>query len=53
MVKALVTSMVYCHLRNELTDRYVCWGPNTSTHTWLDYRCKDKLCKQLIITIWR
>ena len=49
MVKALVTSMVYCHLRNELTDRYVCWGPNTPPHYWLDYRCKDKLCKQLIL----
>lgn len=49
MVKAIVTSMTYCHLRNELTDRYVCWGPNTSTHTWLDYRRKNRLCKQLII----
>jgi len=49
MVKAIVTSMAYCHLRNELTDRYVCWGPNTPLHYWLDYRYEDRLCKQLII----
>ena len=49
MVKAIVTSMEYCHLRNQITDRYVCWISNTSPHNWLDNRCEDRLYKQLII----
>lgn len=46
---AIVTSMVYVHLREGLADRYVCSGSNTSSIEWLNKKYKKSIYKQLII----